>query len=124
MKASLFGPLARRVVDHHAYKIKWLVLTEHVESAISPTVHPIAVQNTYTPPLGGMSSSIPLITDLSWKTERLVYRAIDKQKDGEFLERLHDIPLVRSIFDSNLTAPTGKGYTDGKLRNSDQEMVQ
>jgi hypothetical protein len=71
-----------------------------------------------------MSSSIPLITDLAWKSERLFYRAIDKQKDGEFIQRVHNIPAVRSTFESRLTAPTGKAFADDKLRQSDEDMVQ
>jgi hypothetical protein len=71
-----------------------------------------------------MNATVPLITDLTWKNERLIYRAIDKEKDGKFIERVHNIPLVRSTFESRLTIPTGKDHAQDKLRQSDHDMVQ
>ena len=102
-----------------------MALTELLEVAISWEVSPTAIRDCIPPSSRfEMSSSVPIITDLAWRSERLIYRAIDKQTDGEFIERIHNIPLVRSTFESNLTAPTSKGYAEDKLRKSEEDLVQ
>jgi len=59
-----------------------------------------------------MANAPPEITDSCWRSERLRYRALNKETDGSFFQRIHNIPSLRSKNDTRILRPADKDWAE------------
>jgi hypothetical protein len=64
------------------------------------------------------------ITDSCWRSARLRYRALDRETDGPFFQRIHNIPSLRSKNDTRILRPADKDWAEMAFGNGKEFEIQ
>ena len=63
-------------------------------------------------PHTAMANKPQAITDSCWRSERLRYRALNRETDGPFFQRIYNIPSLRSKNDTRILRPADKDWAE------------